>query len=78
MQFSDNTRPDATIACKCRVMENKKLLFYKAGFVLPRVLSSHANLTYYMVVFLGNINVTVCISWTPSAIFNHGFKIVCF
>ncbi|KAF9661143.1 hypothetical protein SADUNF_Sadunf19G0037100 [Salix dunnii] len=33
VKLSDTTRPDATIACKCRVMENKKLLFYKAGFV---------------------------------------------
>ncbi|KAJ6296670.1 hypothetical protein OIU78_022398 [Salix suchowensis] len=49
VKLSDNTRPDATISCKCSVMGNKKLRLYKAGFVQPRVLSSHANLTYYMV-----------------------------
>ncbi|KAB5512133.1 hypothetical protein DKX38_029161 [Salix brachista] len=49
VKLSDNTRPDATISCKCSVIGNKKLRLYKAGFVLPRVLSSHANLTYYMV-----------------------------
>jgi hypothetical protein len=63
-QLSDNTRPDATISCKCSVLENKKLLLYKAGFVLPRVLSSHVNLPYYMVDFVfGNlcfIKVTLC------------------
>ncbi|KAB5512108.1 hypothetical protein DKX38_029136 [Salix brachista] len=48
VKLSDNTRPDATISCKCSVKGNKKLRLYKAGFVLPRVLSSHANLTYYM------------------------------
>ncbi|KAJ6858331.1 hypothetical protein NC652_040797 [Populus alba x Populus x berolinensis] len=49
VKLSDNTRPDTTISCKCSVLENKKLLLYKAGFVLPRVLSSHVNLSYYMV-----------------------------
>ncbi|KAJ6744244.1 DNA-DIRECTED RNA polymerase SUBUNIT ALPHA [Salix purpurea] len=29
VKLSDNTRPDATIACKCSVMENKKLVLYK-------------------------------------------------
>ncbi|KAB5512106.1 hypothetical protein DKX38_029134 [Salix brachista] len=29
VKLSDNTKPDATIACKCRVMENKKLALYK-------------------------------------------------
>jgi hypothetical protein len=48
-QLFDNTRPDATVSCKCIVLENKKLHLYKAGFVLPRVLSSHVNLSYYMV-----------------------------
>ena len=38
-QLSDNTRPDATVFCKCILLENKKLHLYKAGFVLPRVLS---------------------------------------
>ncbi|PNS90139.1 hypothetical protein POPTR_019G030300v4 [Populus trichocarpa] len=29
VKLSDNTRPDATISCKCSVLENKKLLLYK-------------------------------------------------
>ncbi|KAJ6296667.1 hypothetical protein OIU78_022397 [Salix suchowensis] len=29
VKLSDNTRPHATIACKCSVMENKKLVLYK-------------------------------------------------
>ena len=33
-QLSDNTRPDATVLCKCIVLENKKLHLHKAGFVL--------------------------------------------
>ncbi|KAG6738403.1 hypothetical protein POTOM_058019 [Populus tomentosa] len=37
VKLSDNTRPDATVLCKCIVLENKKLQLYKAGFVLPRV-----------------------------------------
>ncbi|KAG6738406.1 hypothetical protein POTOM_058022 [Populus tomentosa] len=49
VKLSDNTRPDATVLCKCIVLEDKKLHLYKAGFVLPRVLSSHVNLSYYMV-----------------------------
>ncbi|KAJ6951678.1 hypothetical protein NC653_040969 [Populus alba x Populus x berolinensis] len=49
VKLSDNTRPDATVLCKCIVLEDKKLHLYKAGFVLPRVLSSHINLSYYMV-----------------------------
>ncbi|KAJ6858320.1 hypothetical protein NC652_040787 [Populus alba x Populus x berolinensis] len=50
VKLSDNTRPDATVLCKCIELENKKLQLYKAGFVLPRVLSSHINLSYYMMV----------------------------
>ncbi|KAB5512107.1 hypothetical protein DKX38_029135 [Salix brachista] len=29
VKLSDNTRPDATISCKCSVMENEKLVLYK-------------------------------------------------
>ncbi|KAL9381940.1 hypothetical protein Peur_024975 [Populus x canadensis] len=29
VKLSDNTRPDATVSCKCTVMENKKLHLYK-------------------------------------------------
>nr|XP_034911694.1 uncharacterized protein LOC118046783 isoform X7 [Populus alba] len=29
VKLSDNTRPDATVLCKCIVVENKKLLLYK-------------------------------------------------
>ncbi|CAK7341303.1 unnamed protein product [Dovyalis caffra] len=29
VKLSDNTRPDATVSCKCSVTENKKLLLYK-------------------------------------------------
>ncbi|KAJ6296664.1 hypothetical protein OIU78_022395 [Salix suchowensis] len=29
VKLSDNTRPDATISCKCSVLENKKLHLYK-------------------------------------------------
>ncbi|KAG6737482.1 hypothetical protein POTOM_059006 [Populus tomentosa] len=49
VKLSDNTRPDATVLCKCIVVENKKLQLYKAGFVPLRVSSSHVNLSYYVV-----------------------------
>ncbi|KAJ6854810.1 hypothetical protein NC651_039692 [Populus alba x Populus x berolinensis] len=44
VKLSDNTRPDATVLCKCIVVENKKLQLYKAGFVSLRVSSSHVKL----------------------------------
>ncbi|KAB5512132.1 hypothetical protein DKX38_029160 [Salix brachista] len=46
VKVSDDTRPDATVSCKCVVLENKKLHLYKAGFVLPRVLSPHVELNH--------------------------------
>ncbi|KAB5512103.1 hypothetical protein DKX38_029131 [Salix brachista] len=44
VKLSDNTRPDATVSCKCILLENEKLDLYKAGFVLPRVFSSYSPL----------------------------------
>ncbi|KAJ6858326.1 hypothetical protein NC652_040792 [Populus alba x Populus x berolinensis] len=55
VKLSDNTRPDATVLCKCIVVENKKLQLYKAGFVPLRVSSSHVNLSYYVVKKLNKV-----------------------
>ena len=68
-QLSDNTRPDATVLCKCIVVENKKLQLYKAGFVPLRVLSSHVN--FFILYGRINLFLVICalpISWTPSDI----------